>query len=269
MQLAERKALDLDADVRTYVSAFPEKEAKITTRQLLCHQSGIPHYSNGVILATEFTASEKLPFLDPLQGLNKFNRSSLIFQPGEKTSYSSYAYVLLSAVVQQAGKQAFGEQLAQRIAEPLGLSTLQLDLETNGQKHWATGYAKNRAGEIVRAPEEAHYWKHGAGGFKSNVVDFAKWGAGLLNHRLVNGECEQAMWTAQKTLDGKPTLFGLGFQVSGDDRFGVGHGGSQEETKTQMLLDPATKRGIVVMCNCGFGNVKTIAAEIAAILNRE
>ena len=44
MQLVESKAIDLDADVRTYVPEYPDQGAVITTRQLLCHQSGIPHY---------------------------------------------------------------------------------------------------------------------------------------------------------------------------------------------------------------------------------
>src|SRR5690606_10775158 len=46
MQLAEKKKLDLDADVRDYVPEFPDKRARITARHLLDHQSGIPHYGN-------------------------------------------------------------------------------------------------------------------------------------------------------------------------------------------------------------------------------
>src|SRR5688572_9659046 len=50
MQLVERIALNLDADIRTHVPEFPEKGSVITTRHLLCHQSGMPHYSNGRIV---------------------------------------------------------------------------------------------------------------------------------------------------------------------------------------------------------------------------
>ena len=62
MQLVAAKALDLDADVRTYVPEFPDKGAVITTRQLLCHQSGIPHYSNGRIIPTDATYKTLQPF---------------------------------------------------------------------------------------------------------------------------------------------------------------------------------------------------------------
>ncbi len=48
-QLWEEGLIDLDAPVQTYVPSFPEKSCDgervtITTRQLLCHMSGIRHY---------------------------------------------------------------------------------------------------------------------------------------------------------------------------------------------------------------------------------
>lgn len=265
MQLVEAKALDLDADVCAYVPEFPSKGAVITTRQLLCHQSGIPHYSNGPIVPTEVAYREPLPFLDPLKSLNKFNRSPLIFEPGTKVDYSSYAYVLLSAVIQRAGKQPFVEQVERRIAQPLNMASLQLDMDTKNQPHWAAGYVKDEEGRIVRAPEEAHYWKHGAGGFKSNVADFARWAEGLLNRRLTSEASESAMWTRQCLKDGQQTNFGLGFQLD-NGGLEVGHGGSQPETRTQLLLYPRTKSGVVVMCNCSFVSAKAVAVAVAESL---
>src|ERR1700693_1386960 len=44
MQLWERGQLDLDAPVQKYCPAFPQKDAPITTRQLLGHLGGIRHY---------------------------------------------------------------------------------------------------------------------------------------------------------------------------------------------------------------------------------
>lgn len=267
MQLVEAKALDLDADIRTYVPEFPDKGAVITARQLLCHQSGVPHYSNGQVVPTETAYTAPQPFLDPLNSLDKFNRSPLIFAPGTKVAYSSHAYVLLSAVIQRAGKQGFVQQVERRIAQPLGLTSLQLDMETNDQPYWATGYVKGQDDQIVRASEDAHYWKHGAGGFKSNIVDFARWAEGLLNRRLLTEESEKAMWTRQNTRSGEETNFGLGFQLEKGSKL-VGHGGSQPETKTQMMLDPGSKTGVVVMCNCSFANAKTIATAASDALNR-
>jgi CubicO group peptidase (beta-lactamase class C family) len=45
LQLYERGKVDLDAPVQKYCPAFPQKDAPITSRQLLGHLSGIRHYN--------------------------------------------------------------------------------------------------------------------------------------------------------------------------------------------------------------------------------
>jgi CubicO group peptidase (beta-lactamase class C family) len=268
MQLVDKELLDLDADVRTYVPEFPDKGAVITTRHLLTHQSGIPHYSNGPVLETTREYEDKLPFLDPVLALDKFNRSSLIFQPGEKNEYSSYAFILLSAVIQRAGKEPFDKQVQERIGKPLDMKSLQLDFETKDQPHWATGYKKSLTRQVIRAPEDANYWKHGAGGYKSNIGDFAKWTEAILNHRVVSTDAEKQMFTAHKLKDGKPTTRGLGFIVE-ENGLKVSHNGGQPETATRMVLYPEAKHGVVVMCNCQFVNPSAISTAIYAALNEK
>ena len=141
MQLVEKNKLDLDADVRKYVPEFPDKGHVITARHLLCHQSGIPHYANGKIVPTVRKYDVADPFSHPVLALDKFNQSPLIFPPGEKVSYSSYAYILLSAVIERAGEQPFYEQLQSRIAQPQKMTSF--DPDTGGDRpELAVGYRK-------------------------------------------------------------------------------------------------------------------------------
>src|SRR5690242_3944097 len=44
MQLVERGLLDLDADIRTWVPAWPERRWPVTPRQLLGHLGGVTNY---------------------------------------------------------------------------------------------------------------------------------------------------------------------------------------------------------------------------------
>lgn len=259
MQLVEQGKLDLDIDVRQYVPEFPVKEHPITMRQLLCHQSGIQHY--GIVVPTKRSYSQKLPYLDPVLALDVFNRTPLIYQPGEKTVYSSYAYLLASAVVQGAGKEPFGKQIEKRITGPLEMTSMQLDMDFADQPNWTVGYTKE-AGQVVRAKEEAHYWKHGAGGYKSNIGDFARWAQALIHHRLVSPAIEKQMWARQKTSDGKLSTYGLGFAVDDQNGLKVSHGGKQDETTTRLIIYPDKKHGIVVMTNCGFGDPAAISTAI-------
>ena len=148
MQLVERKQLDLDADIRTYLPEFPEKAHVITMRHLLSHESGLPHYDDekkGTVVPT--TRPGGPPAFETLmQSLDRFNRSPLLFKPGEKFSYTSYGYILASAVIERAGKQDFVEQIQERIARPLGMTSLQLDVERTTQPDWAAVYEKNEKG---------------------------------------------------------------------------------------------------------------------------
>ncbi|WP_197441858.1 serine hydrolase domain-containing protein [Thalassoglobus polymorphus] len=267
MQLVEQGKLDLDADVRKYVPEFPRKDHTITTRQLLCHQSGLPHYSNGRVLPSP-GARNKQEELNPLFAIKRFDRSPLIFVPGTKTEYSSHAYVLLSAVVQQAGGEPIASQLDQRILKLLGMASFELDVATHGQKEWAMGYRKNSAGKIIPSPEQANAWKHGAGAYKSNVNDFSKWAQAVMNQSLINAETQQLMWTRQKLLDGTSSNYGLGVRVEGSGRrLKISHNGSQAETKTRMVLYPNQKHGVVVMCNCNYADPMAISTAVYKALS--
>jgi CubicO group peptidase (beta-lactamase class C family) len=196
-----------------------------------------------------------------MRSLDRFGGSPLIFRPGERCEYSSYAYILLSAVVERAGKQAYDEQVRERIREPLGLDSLQLDHAGTG-KNWSVGYDKKGA-RVGRQADEANDWKFGAGGYKSDVGDFAAWALSLLEHRLVPDRLERLMWTPQDTDNGQVTEFGLGFEVDGKGKdLRVAHNGLQGEATTRMVLYPEQGHGIVVMTNCGFGDPGAITTAI-------
>jgi CubicO group peptidase (beta-lactamase class C family) len=267
MQLVEQGKLDLDADVRTYVPEFPDKGMLVTSRHLLAHLSGIPHYANGLVLPAPDGRLPLAKIDGPVPALTWFSASPLLFAPGEKTSYSSYAYVLLSAVIERAGGELFDRQMQSRIAKPLKLESLQLDVTANGQPHWATGYVKRADDSVVPAAEEAHFWKYGAGGYKSNVRDFARWAQALINHELVKQPAEQQMWMAQKLASGEPGEYGLGFVVEQQNGLKVSHNGAQKEVRTRMVLYPQAKSGVVVMSNCDFADAGKLSTAVFSALD--
>jgi serine beta-lactamase-like protein LACTB len=267
MQLVQQGKLDLDADIRTYLPEFPDKGHTITVRHLLCHQSGIPHYSNGRIVRLTNRRFPPEAELDPVIALNRFAGSPLIFKPGERMEYSSFAYVALSAVVQKAGQQSLLEQIQTRIVRPLDMRSFQLDTPYMGQANWATGYNKNDQGLVAPVSDYAHFWKHGAGGYKSNIADFAAWAEALVNHKLMNHRTEQLMWTRQRTANGQETRNGLGVFVVGSGRdLEVYHGGSQDEARSYMRIFPARRQAVVVLTNCGYADTNKISARVAEIL---
>lgn len=267
MQLVEQGKLDLDQSVRELVPELPKSNHDYTVRHLLCHQSGYPHYSNGRVIRMSDEIKTVKEELDPSNSLHRFGNSPLIDKPGNQYSYSSYAYVILSVVVQRAGEEPIADQIRKRIAEPVGWSSFQLDLPYDNQANWAMGYARGPLGHIIEIPDTAHFWKHGAGGYKSDIEDFALWAKALLNGDLVSKDIEQQMWTRQRTNDNKQTAYGLGFRIEGrGQNRSIGHGGSQQETKTHLKIYPEKGTGFVVLCNSSYVNPADLVGRIEAAL---
>ena len=152
MQLVEQRKLTLTASVRTYMPALPAHYQPVTVAALLCHQSGIPHYQNGTIIGDGRSSSDE-ELLDPNNANGRFINSPLTHQPGEAMVYSSYAYVLLTAVVQAAGKKPIQKQLDRYFIEPLKLSSFELDTRTSGRADtWAIGYIREGRRFVPVAP---------------------------------------------------------------------------------------------------------------------
>lgn len=262
MQLVQRGMLGLDDDVRKHVPEFPDHGERMTVRQVLCHQAGIVHYGNGKVVKTQRDYTTPHPFADVITALDMFKESPLVNKPGEKYAYTTHGYILASAIVERAGQKKFADQVAERIAKPLALTTLQSDYQWVDLPGRVVGYRK-RGDEIVRSTDTDVSWKLGGGGFISNIDDMAAFAAGLTRRALVDEPTEKLMWTPQPLADGKPTGYAMGFGVvRSNGRLRVSHSGAQEKTKTMLVIFPEQKTGVVVMTNCEWANPGQIAKEV-------
>jgi serine beta-lactamase-like protein LACTB, mitochondrial len=267
LQLVETGQLDLDADVRRYVPEFPEHTEPITARQLLSHQGGIVHYTNGKVVKTARDYADPHPFADVVTALDTFQASPLLSRPGEKYAYSTHGYMLLSAVIQRAGKARFAEQVKARVADPLRMTGFRPDYEWEAIPHRAAGYTK-KDGVIARRPADKApdvSWKLGGGGYTSPASAMAAFGAGLLNRKLVTAKTEALMWAPTRPSgESADRPYGLGFAFGttpGGVKW-VGHSGSQDKTRSFLMLDPAGKRGVAVMTNSEWADTRTLAAAV-------
>jgi len=284
MQLWERKQLELTADVRQLVPEFPAKAAPITLRHLLCHQGGIVHYTNGPVVVSVRRYEQPNPFENVLLALDTFKQSPVVNAPGAKFAYTTHGYILLSAAVERAGKQKFADQVRDRISKPLGMKSLQPDYQWRDIPHRAVGYRK-RDGRIVPSTNTDVSWKLGGGGYISNIDDLAKFALGLLHHNLVQKGTAAKMWMPQKLNNGRHTSYGLGFSIAQyyEGKLGkwqpaklkhpgpppimlVGHGGSQEKTRTRLLIIPGQNVGVVVMTNSENGDSTKLAGRLLKVL---
>ncbi len=249
LQLWEAELLDLDADVCSYLPEFPAKPFPISARQLLCHQGGIVHYSNGPVIRSEVEYESAHPFEDMVVALDTFKESPLVHEPGTAYSYTTHGYILLGAVVQRAGEQPYASQVQERIADVLGMDSLEPDYQWLELPERAVGYRYNLARRRIRSGDNDVSWKLPGGGFLSNVEDLARFGLGMLSGALLARETRDLVWTRQATADGTRTGYGLGFSISKRPRLLVGHSGAQQKTSTYLTIDPKSGTVIAIMSN--------------------
>jgi CubicO group peptidase (beta-lactamase class C family) len=115
--LADQGLLDLDAPIQRYVPTFPDKGQVITTRELLAHLGGIRGYT-----AADGNIENQNPYASVTASLNRFKDDPLIAPPGTKWKYSSYGYVLASAVIEGAARQPFLTFMHDNVFLPLGMT---------------------------------------------------------------------------------------------------------------------------------------------------
>ena len=73
------------------------------------------------------------------------------------------------------------------------------------------------------------------------------------------------LWTTQKN-----TSFGLGFKVSSYSRnLKVYHGGSQSEAKTELIVYPEKKHGVVIMTNCNYAELDHVVDDLYKVLYKQ
>lgn len=264
LQLVERGKLDLDAPVQRYVPSFPEKPWPVTPRLLLAHLAGIRHYQQG-----EFGSTRR--YSGATEALHIFRDDALAHEPGTRFLYTTYGYNLLGCTVEGASGQSFMDYVRANVFEPAGMFTARDDDAQALIPHRAQGYLKNGAGELRNSGLADTSNKVPGGGMCATVEDVARFAMALQGGVLLDRESLARMLTRQKTRDGKPVGYGLGFFLT--ERDGVKeawHTGGQQRVSNVLYMQPDRRIAVVLLTNLeGIGPQLTdLAREIAAVVAR-
>jgi len=206
MRLYEQGKIDLDADVRTYVPAWPPSHPVITLRQLTSHTSGIRHYEGD-----EFLSNRYYPTI--VESMDIFKDSPLKFEPGTDQSYSTYAWTLVSAAIEGAdGGHGFGNIMQQEVFMPIGMHDSALDVQSaiipNRQRPYTVVN-----GELRNAPQTDHSYKWGGGGFIASSSDVARFAMAHLDGKFLKPETVALMFQPAPMSGGRFSQYGIGWQI--------------------------------------------------------
>jgi serine beta-lactamase-like protein LACTB, mitochondrial len=265
--LLEKGRLKLDDVIQTYVPAFPEKEWPVTLRELMGHLAGIK--TDGGDEGPLFSEHCERP----VEALQHFAESSLLFEPGTQYRYSSYGWILVSAAVEAAADKPFLTFMQERIFDPLRMRDTVPDSATKPIPNRVTFYFPRFAADptyglhLMRDLDYSCY--AGSSVFLSTPSDLVRFGMGINSGKLLQRDTVRLLQTSQRVASGEETGYGLGWDLetvtlAGEQTRVAGHDG---ETLGGMVASLMTfpEHGIVVSVtsNISYADTFSLAVKIA------
>jgi serine beta-lactamase-like protein LACTB, mitochondrial len=282
MLLWQQGKLDLDAPLQKYCPQFPQKEATITTRELLGHLGGIRHYKSDSQDDPEIGNTRHFP--NPIVGgIEFFKNDPLVAKPGAEFHYSTQGYTLVGCAIEGASGENYADYVRENVLTPAGMTHTVVDDRFAIIPFRTRFYNKDNAGAITNSDFLDSSYKIPGGGWLSSADDMAQFEVALLNDKLVARSTRDLMWTPLKPADGKEDPYGLGWGVRTDkdkdidkdkdkDKnkdlgvLDVQHGGSQQGTSTFVMIVPERRAGVVVLINLEGGNARDLGTELMKIV---
>src|SRR5690606_2771058 len=176
MILEDEGRLDIDRPVRDYLPDFDDPaKAGITVRMLLTHNGGLEAFAP---LFREFRGRE--------QYLEQINARPLESEPGTRTVYSDWDFILLQLIIERITGQPLDRFLHERVFAPLGMN----DTRFTPPEEWKPRIAPTeidtmRGGKVWGFVHDENAWAIGGvaghAGLFSSARDLAVFATMMLN----------------------------------------------------------------------------------------
>jgi D-alanyl-D-alanine carboxypeptidase len=216
LQLVGEGKLTLADTLDHWLPGVVPGASQITVRELLNHTSGIPNYTSEVTFDTTLVATPSRVWT-PLELVSFVDGRPPLFAPGSVWYYSNTNFILLGLIVERITGRPLGDELRDRIFEPLRLAHTSFPTaSTSMPKPFAHGYLLPNNGLVpVRTYKDVTAWNPSwawaAGAIVSTADDLARFYGALLAGDLLTPELLAAMEnTVPVTKDPDGPGYGLG-----------------------------------------------------------
>jgi CubicO group peptidase (beta-lactamase class C family) len=241
MILVDEGKLSLDDKITRYFGDAPESWKNITVRHLLTHTSGMGDYPPDFDMRRDHTE-------DDLFAISK--SVPLAFQPGTKWDYSNLGYATLGILIHKVTGKFYGDFLAERIFQPLDMTTAGVISEADIVPNRAAGY------RLVKGELKNQEWVSPStnttadGSLYLTILDLAKWDAALYTNKPLKQSGLAQMWTPVKLDDGTRKAYGFGWHTDEIHKHRiVYHGGAWQGFKSSIVRFPDHKLSIIFFAN--------------------
>ena len=259
-RLYERGEINLDLPISTYYKDCPNEVRNLTLRQVSGHLAGIRHYKG-----LEFLSN--IHYDNVTDPLEVFIHDTLLCLPGEKFSYSTYAWTLVSAVMEKSIQKPFTAIIADEVTKPLQMTDLKPDYKDSTDFSRVTFYEfRDSIHQVSPVVDNSNKWA--GGGYLCSAEDLAKFGWAIGASRYLKEDTMLEFTRSQTTNDGTRTNNGIGFFSGKDDkeRNWVGHSGGSVGGTSRLLIYPEQDIAIVTLVNLSSAQMDDLAEKIADII---
>jgi CubicO group peptidase (beta-lactamase class C family) len=271
MQLAEQGKLDIDQPLQRYLPEFSigsrfAATQPITPRTIMTHHSGLP----SDLLKGMWTARPE-PFESEVELLRDEYISS---PPNFVFSYSNVGLTILGHALEKVAGRNFSSHLAESLLLPLGMTHSAFAQGADRSPLAAKAY---RDGEEAEEPPLRDV---PAGGLNSSVLDLSRFmemvfaGGRVGERQLLKPETIAEMLRPQNGAIPLDLNFrvGLGWMLGGMGEIDVKnagpvahHGGATLYHRSQLIVLPAQKLGVVVLANSASAGGVVNKVAVAAV----
>jgi serine beta-lactamase-like protein LACTB len=270
--LLEKGRLRLDEKIQTYVPEFPEKKWPVTLRHVMGHLAGIR--SDGGDEGPLFSQHCKRP----VEAVPAFAEKALLFEPGTKYRFSTYGWILMSAVVEAAAGEPFLTFMSKQVFGPLGMADTvpddgTADVEPRPTPGRASSYFPKFAADPRYGPDPMRPLDYscyaGSSVFLSTASDLVRFAMAMKTGAFLQPATVELLQTSQRLPSGEETGYGLGWDletvtISGKQTALIGHDGDLLAGMAVSLMD-FREYGIVVaiLSNTSYADTFSIGVKVA------
>ncbi|MGK6355364.1 serine hydrolase [Sphingomonas sp. DT-207] len=251
--------LSVEDDVRKYVPELHDFGHPIRLADLLHHRSGLRDQWSLLALAGR-RLEDVITQEDVIRAI--LAQRELNFPTGSRFAYSNSNYTLLALVVERVSGQSFGEFMARRVFEPLGMaSTWVQDDFRRVRTGRAQPYAPGSKGFERRS---LPYSSYGATSIQTNVEDMARWAMNLDQPRIGTRAMIDAMLTTPQDGTRRAAAYASGFEIGRyRGAVTVEHSGTDPGYVADFLMLPEHHLAISLLCNTEGLNPVELTRKIA------
>ena len=258
-KLSEKGVLDLDAPIESIMPLLHQNMHGITARELIGHTSGIRAYGEN-----EWQLFADGACQSPFEAMLLFQADPLEFAPGTDFGYTTYGYVVLSALIEKVTGQPFMEYLNSELFFPNGITQVTLD-NADKTDHLAAKPYEYWQEVMYNARYANNTCKFGGGALSASPSDIVLFNLKLLSDQVVKTETREMIFKSLKLDNGEATQYGFGLEFATDaaGRSYAWHSGRSRGGRNSLVIYPQEKLVVCISSNTNGDSIVKEAEKIA------